>query len=96
VIARLLSQAKRAIDAGELREGGAAMSIAYEVYGASQQEIATAVGKSQGWASRMLQWRRKGFNGTSFGQASRHARMRARIRRWTRLPRRRNPWRRCK
>jgi hypothetical protein len=83
VITRLLSQAKLAIEAGKLREAAAAMSIAHEVYGASQQNIAAAVGKSQGWASRMLRWRRKGFKDTPFGPASKNARMRARIGRLT-------------
>ena len=54
------------------------MAIAQEVYGASQQEIAAAVGKSQAWVSRVLQWRREGFkDDTPFGQASKAARVRA-------------------
>jgi hypothetical protein len=95
VIDRLLSQAKLAIKAGKLREAAAAMSIAHEVYGASQQIIATAVGKSQGWVSRMLRWRRKGFKDTPFGPASKNARMRGGISRLTgqRVPR---LWPRCR
>jgi hypothetical protein len=98
VIARLLSQAKLAIEAGERREAAAAMSIAHEEYGASQQKIAAAVGKSQGWVSCMLRWRREGFrDDTPFGPASKDARMWARIGRLTgqRLPRPRNLWPRC-
>ena len=54
------------------------MAIAQEVYGASQQEIAAAVGKSQAWVSRVLQWRREGFkDDTPFGPASKAARVRA-------------------
>jgi hypothetical protein len=99
VIARLLSQATRAIEAGgKPREAAAAMSIAHEKYGASQQKIAAAVGKSQGWVSCMLRWRREGFrDDTPFGPASKDARMWARIGRLTgqRLPRPRNLWPRC-
>jgi hypothetical protein len=79
-IAELLSRAKLAIEAGEksLREAADAMAIAQEVYGASQQEIAAAVGKSQAWVSRVLQWRREGFkDDTPFGPASKAARVRA-------------------
>jgi hypothetical protein len=95
VIARLLSQAKLAIEAGERREAAAAMSIAHEEYGASQQKIAAAVGKSQGWVSWMIRWCRERFkDDTPFGPASKYARVRARIGRLIgqRLPRR---WPRC-
>jgi hypothetical protein len=80
VIARLLDQAKLAIEADDKREAAALMSIAYEHYGARQQEIAAAIGRSQAWVSRMLRWRREGFRkGALFGPASKDARMRAHI-----------------
>jgi hypothetical protein len=97
VIARLLSQAKLAIEADRPREAAAAMFIAHEKFGATQQEVAEAVGKSQAWVSCMLRWDREGLHDTPFGPASRDARMVARIgrrigrrvprgvlRRWTR------------
>jgi hypothetical protein len=97
VIARLLSQAKLAIEAGERREAAAAMSIAHEEYGASQQKIAAAVDKSQGWVSWMIRWRRERFkDDTPFGPASKDARERAVISRkiGQRLPRSKL-WARC-
>jgi hypothetical protein len=89
VIAQLLSQAKLAIEADRPREAAAAMYVAYEIHGASQQQIAAAVGKSQAWVSRMIQWRREGLEDTPFGPASKEERMWARFRRLTghRMPR---------
>ena len=100
VIGRLLSQAKLAIEADRPREAAAAMFIAHEKFGATQQEVAEAVGKSQAWVSCMLRWDREGLDDTPFGPASRDARMVARIgrligrrvprgvlRRWTRRDR---------
>jgi hypothetical protein len=81
VIDRLLSQAKQAIEAGRPREAAAAMYIAYEMYGARQQQIAAAVGKCQGWVCRMIRWRREGLKETPFGPDSRNARMARRIER---------------
>jgi hypothetical protein len=96
VIAQQLNWAKLSIEAGgERREAADFIYNAHDQYGASQQKIAAAVGKSQGWVSRMLRWRRKGFKDTPFGPASKHARMRARIGRLTgqRVPR---LWPRCR
>jgi hypothetical protein len=89
VIARLLSQAKLAIEADRPREAAADMYVAYEIHGASQQQIAAAVGKSQAWVSCMIQWRREGLKDTPFGPASKEERMWARFRRLTglRMPR---------
>jgi hypothetical protein len=81
VIDRLLSQAKQAIQAGRRQEAAAAMYIAYEKYGATQQQIAAAVGKCQTWVSRMIRWRREGLKETPFGPASRDAREARRIER---------------
>jgi hypothetical protein len=86
VIARLLSRAKLAIEADEPHEAAAAMFIAHEIYGATQQQIAGAVCRSQAWVSCMLRWRREGFNDTPFGLASRDARMVARIARLLGMP----------
>jgi hypothetical protein len=79
VIARLLSQARMAIEADNKREAVAAVFMARERYGVSQQEIAAAVGKSQSWVWGMLRWHRKGFKDTPFGPASKDARMAVRI-----------------
>jgi hypothetical protein len=89
VIARLLSQAKLAIEADRPREAAAAMYVAHEIHRASQQKIAAAVGKSQAWVSCMIRWRREGFEDTPFGPASKEERMWARFRRRTgiRMPR---------
>jgi hypothetical protein len=80
VIDRLLSQAKLAIEANDRPEAADAMFIAHEKYGATQQQIAAAVGRSQPWISCMLRWRREGFkDDTPFGPASKEARMAARF-----------------
>jgi hypothetical protein len=93
VIDQQLSWAKLWIEAGgKRREAADAMFIAHQEYGASQQKIATAVGKSQARVSRMIRWRRERFkDDTPFGLASKDARVRARIRRLTgrRVPRQR-------
>jgi hypothetical protein len=75
VIDQELSWAKLSIGAGERREAANFMYNAYDQYGASQQKIAAAVGKSQAWVSCMLRWHRKGFKATPFGPASKDARM---------------------
>jgi hypothetical protein len=79
VIDRLLSQAKLAIEADKPQEAAAAVFIAHEIYGATQQQSAAAVGRSQAWISCMLRWRREGLKGTPFGPASKDARMTARL-----------------
>jgi hypothetical protein len=97
VIDQLLSWAKLWIEAGKLREAADAMFNAHDQYGASQQKIAAAVGKSQGWVSRMIRWRRERFkDDTPFGPASKDARERAVISRklGLRLPRSKL-WARC-
>jgi hypothetical protein len=80
---------EKAIVIARPREAAAAMYVAYEIHGASQQQIAAAVGKSQAWVSRMIQWRREGLEDTPFGPASKEERMWARFRRLTghRMPR---------
>jgi hypothetical protein len=68
--AGLLAQAKKSIEAGDkkLREAAEALAKAQEEHGATQEEMAEAVGKSQPWVSRLLQWRRQGYKeGSPFG-----------------------------
>jgi hypothetical protein len=78
-IARLLSQARMAIEAGDKREAAFAIFMVREMYDVTQQKIAAAVGKSQPWVSVMLRWHRKGFKDTPFGPASNDARFAARF-----------------
>ena len=80
---RQLARAKLEIEADRPREAAVAMFIARERYGASQQNIAAAVGRCQAWVSRMIQWRRKDLKETPFGPASKDERMWARFRRLT-------------
>jgi hypothetical protein len=97
VIDQELSWAKLSIEAGERREAANFMFMAHDEYGASQQKIAAAVGKSQGWVSWMIRWRRERFkDDTPFGPASKDARERAVISRkiGQRLPRSKL-WARC-
>jgi hypothetical protein len=78
--AQELNWAKLSIAAGKRREAADCLYHAHDDYGASQQNIATAVGKSQGWVSCMIRWRREGFkDGTPFGPESKDARFAADI-----------------
>jgi hypothetical protein len=91
IAAQELNWAKLRIKAGKRREAADYMYNAHDLYYATQQEIAAALGKSQGWVSRMIRWRRERFKDeTPFGPASKEARERARISRLIgrRLPRR--------
>jgi len=57
---------KRIFDPGSAQEQGA-----------SQRQIAAAIGKSPAWVNRVLAWRRDGFPGEAFGPA--HHRERRRL-----------------
>jgi hypothetical protein len=63
----LLARAKKSIEVGDeaLRDAAEALATAQETHGTSQQEMAKAVGKSQPWVSRLLQWRREDYPGDS-------------------------------
>jgi hypothetical protein len=66
-ISRLLRQAKAAIKAGEKSWREAAKLIATaQDQGATQTQIATAVGKSQAWVNRLLKWHRGGGKDSPF------------------------------
>lgn len=64
----LLSRAKRNIESCEksLREAAEDIARAYE-QGATQREIALAVGKSAAWVNGLLKWRASGYEGSAFG-----------------------------
>jgi hypothetical protein len=86
VIDKQLSWAKLRIAAGKRREAADFLFDAHDQYGASQQCIAAFLGKSQGWVSCMIRWRRERFkDATPFGPASKDARARRRF--GQRLPR---------
>lgn len=74
----LLVRAKNAIHAGDKSLRSAAEDIANaQAQGATQRDIARAVGKSAAWVNRLLQWKDKGFpDSTPFGPASKAARQR--------------------
>jgi hypothetical protein len=76
--ADLLQRARDAIDAGEqrLREAAEGLGLAHELHGASQAEMARAIGKSEAWVSYLLQWRRSGYKGDSpFGPRTKVGRL---------------------
>jgi hypothetical protein len=77
----LLNLARKEIAGGENQLRMAADHIAAaEDKGASQREIAAAVGKSPAWVNRLLQWRRSGYQDESaFGRQSRASRSRSRV-----------------
>jgi hypothetical protein len=79
-IVELLDRAKHAIDSGEMSLHAAAEDIAAaQEQGATQREIAEAVGKSAAWVNRLLQWRQSGYrDGTAFGPQAKASRQRAR------------------
>jgi hypothetical protein len=75
----LLSRAKASIEAGEskLRAAAEDIAAAYE-QGATQREVAEAVGKSAAWVNRLLSWRKGGYvDETPFGPQSEASRRRA-------------------
>jgi hypothetical protein len=66
----LLKDAKRAIADGEASLQKAAECIAQaQGEGATQREIAEAVGKSPAWVNQLLKWRSGGYEGSAFGSA---------------------------
>jgi hypothetical protein len=72
-----LDRAKTNIEAGESHMHQAANDVAaaYKL-GATQADIAEAVGKSQPWVSGLLKWRDSGWADTPFGPKSKAARAR--------------------
>jgi hypothetical protein len=68
-VTELLSRAKQAIESGETSLRAAADDIAAaEEQGATQRQIAEAVGKSAAWVNRLLKWRESGYqDDTAFG-----------------------------
>jgi hypothetical protein len=66
-VTKLLTEAKRAIAAGESHLRKAAELIAKaRTAGATQRQIAERVGKSQSWISQLLAWRKSGYKGGAF------------------------------
>jgi len=63
----LLERARAAIEAGEqsLHDAAEALALAQEDFGATQREIATAVGRSASWVNRLLKWRQSGYKDNS-------------------------------
>jgi hypothetical protein len=78
-ITELLGRAKRAIETGENSLHDAAEDIAAaQEQGATQRQIAEAVGKSAAWVNRLLKWRQSGYqDDTAFGPQARASRQRA-------------------
>lgn len=76
-----LKQARLAIEAGEknLKQAAEHLATAQEA-GASQRDMAEAVGKSAAWVNRLLKWRETGYQGdTPFGPESKAKRERERV-----------------
>jgi hypothetical protein len=93
VIDQELGWAKLRMEDGRKREAANAIFMAHDEYGASQQLIAAAVGKSQSWVCGMLRWRRDGFkDATPFGPSSKEGRRRAVIKRHMRPRMARQRW----
>ena len=78
-ITELLSRAKDAIASGEIALHAAAEDIAAaQEQGATQRQIAEAVGKSAAWINRLLKWRQSGYqDGSAFGPQAKASRQRA-------------------
>jgi hypothetical protein len=78
-VTALLDRAKHAIESGETSLHVAAEDIAAaRDQGATQRQIAEAVGKSAAWVNRLLKWRESGYHdGTAFGPQAKAARQRA-------------------
>lgn len=74
----LFEKARAAVDAGDqsMRQAAEALATAQELHGASQTEMARAVGKSQAWVSYLLRWHRSGCREDSpFGPTTKAARL---------------------
>jgi hypothetical protein len=78
-VTELLSRAKHAIASGENSLHTAAEDIAAaQEQGATQRQIAAAVGKSAAWVNRLLKWRQSGYqDATAFGPQAKASRQRA-------------------
>jgi hypothetical protein len=79
-VTELLTRAKHAIESGETSLHAAAEDIAAaQEQGATQRQIAEAVGKSAAWVNRLLKWRESGYHDdTAFGPQAKASRQRAR------------------
>jgi hypothetical protein len=76
--AELLNRAKAAVEAGDqsMHEAAEALAVAQELHSASQAEMARAIGKSEAYVCRLLQWRRTGYEAESpFGPTTKTARL---------------------
>jgi hypothetical protein len=74
----LLGRAKAAIEASgqSLHDAAEALATAQELHGASQAEMARAVGKSEAWISMLLRWGRSGYKDESpFGPTTKAGRL---------------------
>jgi hypothetical protein len=74
----LFGRAKAAIEASGqfLHDAAEALAIAQELHGASQTEMARAIGKSEAWVSYLLRWRRSGYKDDSpFGPRTKVGRL---------------------
>jgi hypothetical protein len=63
----LFSLARKALRAthGSLREVAEALDLARGKHGATQREMAEAVGMSAAWVNKLLKWRASGYDGNS-------------------------------
>ena len=77
-VTELLSRAKHAIESGVSSLHAAAEDIAAaQEQGATQRQIAEALGKSAAWVNRLLKWRESGFQDvTAFGPQAKASRQR--------------------
>jgi hypothetical protein len=74
----LLSRAKAAVEAGEqsFHDAAEALGVAQELHGATQAEMARAIGRSEAWVSLLLRWRRSAYTGNSpFGPTTKADRL---------------------
>jgi len=81
-IPELLARARQSIESGVSSFRAAAEYLAdAQEQGATQRQIAEAVGKSAAWVNRLLRWRQSGYqDDTAFGPQARASRQRARRR----------------
>ena len=76
--AELLDRAKIAVEANDesLHDAAEALAETQELHGTSQAEMARAVGKSEAWVSKLLQWHRSGYEAESpFGPRTKAGRL---------------------
>jgi hypothetical protein len=77
----LLQSAKGHVEAGDKHHKQAAAELvqARDCFGATQREMAEAIGRSQAWVNGLIQWHERGARGTAFGPQNQKKRAKSKL-----------------